>query len=238
MSWYVPGTGSYLVAGPWRNRKEVVEVFESRGDRYRPALWSALLEGAEEPYAAVLIDSSEFRSAGGFYRGVGVGQLEEVIVLRTSSLPGPPLEMTLDVMPMRSRGIGSLLAIDHSAFEWFWRNSREEFEEYLDTPGVSVWIGMGGEEPVGYVSFTDLGGWGHVDRLAVRSDYQGRGYGAQLLSWAIRRLHEGGTRYVQLSTQGSNERSRRLYSRFGFKQTRGGYKLYGVYLSRAATGGV
>lgn len=230
MSWYMPGTNSYLVAGPWRNRSELAEVFESRGERHRPALWSAMVEGGEGRYSAVLIDPSEFRSAAGFYRGAGVGLLEEVMVLRTGSLPGPDVPMDLEITPMRTRGLESLIVIDHSAFPWLWRNSREEFQEYLETPDVSVWIGLSGGEPVGYVGVTVLGGWGHVDRLAVRGDHQGNGYGSQLLSWALRNLQQAGARYVQLSTQGSNEPSQQLYTRFGFRQTHGGYKLYGVYL--------
>lgn len=230
MSWRVPDTNSYLVAGPWRNRRDIVEVFESRGERARPDLWAALLRRAPEPYSAVLVDPTEYRSAAGFYRRAGVGPLEEVIVLRTSSLPGQSVPVTLELATVRGKGLESLLRVDHGAFPWFWRNSREEFEQYLDTPGVRVCIGVEGEEPVGYVGVTELGGWAHVDRLAVHRDAQGRGYGAQMLSWALRWASETGARYVQLSTQGTNARSQRLYQRFGFKPTRGGYRLFGAYL--------
>lgn len=235
MSWYVPGTHSYVIAGPWRNRRDIVEIFESRGESQRPALWAALLEGSDEPYSVALVDPSEYRSAPAFYKGVGVRPIEDVLVLRTSSLPGPPVEITLEMHPMRSKGVGHLLAIDHSAFPWLWRNSREEFEEYLDTPGVGLWLGMLGDQSVGYVGFTELGGWGHIDRLAVSADRQGNGYGGQLLSWALGRLQAAGARYVQLSTQGSNEQSQGLYTRFGFRPTRGGFKLYGLYLSHEET---
>lgn len=237
LAWHVPGTSSYLVAGPWRNRPDIVEIFETRGERHRPALWRALLSLPHSPYGAVLVDATEFRVASRFYDEVGVGTLEEVLVLRSSTLPGPPVEFTLEMAPMRSRGVRELLELDWKAFPWFWRNSREEFEEYLDTPGVSLWLALRDGKTVGYVGTTELGGWGHIDRLAVAPESQGKGYGTQLLSWAMRQLHHAGARYVQLSTQESNDRSQDLYRRFGFRQTRGAYKLYGTYLGGYARDG-
>lgn len=227
-SWYVPGTNSYLVAGPWRRRDDIIEVLESHGDRLRPALWEALLrDGA---FGAVLVDPSEFRSAPDFYQARGVRPLEEVLVLRTSTLPGPPTRADMEVVPVRKRVLRDVAALDASAFPWLWRNSRAEFEDYLATPGVQIWAAYREGRMVGYVGFTDLGGWGHVDRVAVEESMRGRGYGASLLGFALRTLHGLGARYVQLSTQTSNERSLRLYRRFGFKPARGGYRLQGLYL--------
>ncbi|MDQ3855505.1 MAG: GNAT family N-acetyltransferase [Chloroflexota bacterium] len=229
LSWYVPGTSSYLIAGPWRNREDIVEIYETRGERHRAELWQAV-NSQPATHSAVVIDPSEHRSAVHFYRHVGVRVLEDVLVLRTAALPGLEVRQTLEMVPMRSRGLSTLLDIDHSAFPWLWRNSRQEFQEYLETPGVGLWVGVLPDQAVGYVGFTTLGGWGHVDRLAVVPQLQGLGYGAELLSWAMRRLYELGAKYVQLSTQGSNERSQPLYTRFGFRPTRGSYKLYGMYL--------
>ncbi|MEJ7653640.1 MAG: GNAT family N-acetyltransferase [Chloroflexia bacterium] len=230
LSWVLPGTSSYLVSGPWRNRLDVIEVYESRGDKHKLKLWRALLDDPHRTFSAVLIDSAEYRTSMGFYRRESVDVLEEVHSLRTSALPGPTVPLTLTIEPMRTRGLSTLLEIDHSAFDWLWRNSREEFQEYLETPGVTVWIASYENKPVGYVGYTMLGGWGHIDRLAVRPEEQGRGHGAQLLSWALHRLYSDGSRYAQLTTQGSNHQSYPLYQGFGFRQTRGGYKLYGLYV--------
>ncbi len=237
MSWHIPGAQSYLVAGPWRNRADIAEVLETRGERHRLVLWRCLLEDRADEYGAVLVDAAEYRSATGFYRDVGVEMLEEVLVLRTSALPGPPVEQTVEMQPMRNRGIDELMRVDRDAFPWLWWNSREEFEEYLDTPGVTMWVAMRNEEMLGYVGITQLREWGHIDRLAVRPQFQGNGYGTQLLAWALQRLADSGARYAQLSTQESNERSQGLYQRFGFRPTRGSYKLYGLVLNDEATSG-
>ena len=207
-----------------------MEILESRGERYRPALWDGLVGVIRERPAAVLIDPAELRSASAFYNHTGVRALDEVVVLRTASLPGPEQDMTVALEPFRRRSLDDLLSVDHSTFTWLWRNSREEFEEYLDTPGVSVRIAVVDSRSVGYVGVTEFDGWGHIDRLAVRQEDQGRGYGAQLLYAGLDLLSERGARYVQVSTQTSNLRSQNLYRRFGFRQTRGGYKLYGLVL--------
>jgi len=230
MSWYVPGTNAYLIAGPWRNRDDIVEILESRGDRYRPALWTSLMESIINTAGAIIVDPTEYKSAAHFYHTVKVSCLETVLVLRNTHIPGPELSVELEIQSVLKRGIAELIAIDWDSFPWLWRNSRREFEEYLDSPGVHAWVAYKSEEPIGYVSLTLYDDWGHIDRLAVRPNFQGRGYGAQLLSWALRQLHVMGAKYAQLSTQETNERSFKLYSSFGFKLCRGGYKIYGKYL--------
>jgi ribosomal protein S18 acetylase RimI-like enzyme len=228
-SWYVPGTNSYLVAGPWRRRDDIVEVLETHGDSHRAALWDALLGGGA--FGAVLVDPSEFRTAPDFYHARGVRPLEDVLVLRTSALPGPAMRADIEMSRARKRALRDVMALDAAAFPWLWRNSRAEFEDYLATPGVQIWTAYREGRTVGYIGFTDLGGWGHVDRIAVEERERGQGYGASLLGRALYILHDLGARYVQLSTQSSNEQSLRLYRRFGFKPARGGYRLQGRYLT-------
>ncbi len=211
-------------------------MLECRGEWQRPRLWHALLESCRRTVGAVVVDPTEYRAAGEFYRLAGVSTLDEVLILRTSTLPGPSVVADgLEVAPVPRSGLQSVLAVDHSAFPWLWRNSITELRQYHSAPGVGLWAGLVGDQLVGYIGVTDFTGWGHVDRVAVRSESQGHGYGAHLLSWAMHRLHEGGARYVQLSTQGTNEVSKRLYQRFGFRQTRGAYKIYGLSLQSAGT---
>ncbi len=233
MAWHVPGTNDHLIAYPWRRRSDIAEVVETRGESRRPLLWEAFLGARSGGKVAVLIEPAEYHRAYGFYRSAGVTLLEEVIVLRSRSLPGPPVPITLDVRRATVSDVDDLLTVDHAAFPWLWRNSREEFEEYVSSPDVRVWLGCEGPVPVAYAGATDMGGWGHVDRLAVRAGWQGRGYGAQLLACAMRWLGERGIRHAQLSTQRDNARSQGLYRRFGFEQTRGTMRLHGLVLRGA-----
>ncbi len=60
----------------------------------------------------------------------------------------------------------------------------------------------------------------HLTRLAVHPDYQGQGIGAQLLYQAITDALAAGANLMTLNTQENNRRSRALYERFGFVDTR------------------
>jgi ribosomal protein S18 acetylase RimI-like enzyme len=60
----------------------------------------------------------------------------------------------------------------------------------------------------------------HLTRLAVHPDYQGRGIGAQLLYQAITDALARGANIITLNTQEHNYRSRALYERFGFVDTK------------------
>lgn len=230
LAWHVPGTGDYMVALPWRQRDDIAEIIQTRGREHLQALWTAFIQRRAGRTKAILVDPSEYKAAERFYHQAGVTQLEEILVLRTSHLPGPETSGGLDISPAGAGQIDELLSVDHNAFPWLWQNSRREFEDYLGKEDVRCWIGYVGDRPAGYISITDFGGWGHIDRLAVRADAQRRGMGTELLSLAMHSLHGAGARYVQLSTQGANARSQRLYSRFGFRITRDTFKLYGAYL--------
>jgi ribosomal protein S18 acetylase RimI-like enzyme len=59
--------------------------------------------------------------------------------------------------------------------------------------------------------------------LAILPAAQGQGVGAQLLSDMVMRFTRRGFRSFTVNTQETNERSQRLYQRFGF--VRNGYDL-------------
>ena len=135
------------------------------------------------------------------------------------------------VAPADDEAMADLLRIDHAAFPWLWRNSVEEFAAYVRTPGVRLALGRDGARAVAYIGATSYAGWGHLDRIAVAPEAQGRGFGREALAAAIDLLTADGARRVALSTQRANERSQRLYERFGFRRSPShDYRLYGAPL--------
>ena len=128
-----------------------------------------------------------------------------------------------------------LLALDNAAFPWLWRNSLDEFWEYLDTPGVQVLAIHDRDQIVAYIGVTEFEGWGHIDRVAVQPDRQGEGFGQIAVTLGLDALREGGARRVGLSTQRSNVRSQRLYERLGFQRTPElDYHIYGALAGASA----
>ncbi len=233
-SW-IPEGDELLVIAPWRNRMEIASVAQISAVRRL----DQLLDGSREASfrlgasAFVMPEWNETRNPR-FYERNGFVLFEDVISFEVDSRiarpgdlhQGKPVQLTSVDSPLLDR----IIAIDHAAFPWLWRNSRLEFEHYLLTPGVEVWaLQDGSGEPVSYVGITSYSGWGHLDRVAVDPTHQGTGHGERAVRFAVARLQRLGARRVGLSTQQSNLRSQRLYRRIGFQQTwQNDYRIYGT----------
>lgn len=236
--WEIEGR-EFAVVAPWRHRDDISALH--RWSAVRAA--SSLLQGAAERCRAagddllLVMELDDVRSAA-FYQRAGLEFLQAVI---TYELTVPALvDAPVDVLFRRvddgnSAHRDQLLALDHAAFPWLWRNSAEEFATYLKTQGVTVYIGYEGQDPVSYLGLTAFRGWGHLDRIAVDPRVQGRGIGWASLNFAISTLAASGARRFALSTQDDNDRSQRMYERFGFRRSDAhDYRLYGAVLTSRA----
>lgn len=233
-SW-IPDADEFIVVAPWRHREEISSVASVSAVRRVDDLISASRAASFElgADAFVIPEWSETRNPR-FYARNGLDLWEDVISFEidaSASRPGDlergnPLRLVSASSPL----LDEIMAIDHAAFPWLWRNVRLEFEEYLVTPGVEVWAFRDATGvPVGYVGITSYSGWGHLDRVAVAPARQGEGHGLGAVRFAIARLQRLGARRVGLSTQRSNARSQRLYLGIGFQQTwQNDYRIYGT----------
>lgn len=239
---WAPETLEFIVMSPWRHRAEIAQVLKISAVRHRDALLSAAIEQCRAAEAAMVlyIEMDEIR-APDWYDRVGLEPIEEVITYELRRLDAVGQQSTSlsfhAVDPSDQATISDLVRLDHTAFPWLWWNSAAEFEAYRKTAGVQIFLALAGRRPIGYIGVTLYPGWGHIDRIAVEPESQGRGYGRQLLAFAVDRLAQQGARRVALSTQRENHRSRRLYERAGFQRAPGfDYQLYGVVLRPPAPG--
>ncbi|MDQ2652628.1 MAG: GNAT family N-acetyltransferase [Chloroflexota bacterium] len=231
---WVPGTLEHLLIGSWRNRREISSIEELSAVRHLPALVEQAivqchLQG-DELLLALELESHRGRSR---FERAGLQQLEEVITYEIETLRVPLMQehhlAVQDACREDNALLLHLLALDNVAFPWLWRNSLEEFWEYLDSPGVHVLAVSDRDEIVAYIGITEFEGWGHIDRVAVQPERQGKGYGQAAVMLGLDALRRGGARRVGLSTQRSNVRSQRLYERLGFQRTPElDYHLYGA----------
>jgi ribosomal protein S18 acetylase RimI-like enzyme len=235
-----PATDEYAVAMPWRNRLDVIQITEVAAIRHPEAMIRGVAEAARAHGAvmAVLVEIDEKRPAS-FYERVRFEHLERVVTFHIDRRHAPNIERPSSMRFVRAnpsdpRVLQSLMAIDHQAFPWLWRNSELEFQTYGLTPGVDIYLGLEDDRPVSYIGFTTFPGWGHVDRIAVLPDLQGSGYGLHTLAFAVDAMGNRGVRRIGLSTQSTNEQSQRLYRRYGFERsTDNDYDLWGDATRRA-----
>jgi ribosomal protein S18 acetylase RimI-like enzyme len=232
---WVPSTLEYVLIGPWRNRPEIASIEDLVAVRHLEELLRAAVERCavfgDELILTVELDS---RRSPARYERAGLEILEEVITyeLGTAREPwsGSDHIRLVRVQSNHEAAIDLVTSIDQESFPWLWRNNWAEFDVYLQTPGVEVWLVEADGGPVAYFGVTLFPDWGHLDRIAVVPKRQGRGFGLETLGLAVDTMRERGARRIGLSTQGTNWRSQRLYERFGFQRTpEHDYRLYGAW---------
>jgi GNAT superfamily N-acetyltransferase len=87
-------------------------------------------------------------------------------------------------------------------------------------------------EVVGTMQITFLPGlannglWrGQIENVHVRADRRGRGYGGEMVQWAIARCREQGCGIAQLTSNKLRTDAHRFYERLGFTKSHEGFKL-------------
>lgn len=236
LSKWHPESGEFVLVTPWRHRREIPSVAVMSAFRYEDALLSASIATAEAQGAAafVLLESFEMRNPA-FYSRNGMTHLETVLTYEHRSperlLQGnPPTSQTFEPwFGAEDQALEDLLQLDHAAFPWLWRNSREEFRAYVRMPFVEIWVGRIDGRITSYVGLTHFRRWSHLDRIAIMPDVQGQGLGREALRFAIQRMMDAGAERVGLSTQRKNHRSRHMYENVGFEETPElNYDVYGI----------
>jgi ribosomal protein S18 acetylase RimI-like enzyme len=227
-SFWIPHTGEFIITSQWRHRQELDTVHTFGAFGHEDALLRAAMARAREQGRAgfVVVDINESRKPS-FYIRHGLHRFEEIVTFenrRPTQLATGPIEggLVFRQVDGTDRGLlESVIALDNATFPWFWWNSSEEFDAYIGYPGVEIWAGIRDHEVVTYAGTTQYRRWSHLDRIATHPDLQGNGLGRAALTHAVRESVRHGARRMALSTQGNNDRSRRLYQRTGFERTPG-----------------
>lgn len=121
----------------------------------------------------------------------------------------------LTTRPALASDLPRVVDIDSRVFDTIWQISLEAMKDTMEKAALFD-VALVGGEIVGYQWSEFFGGQGHVSRLAVLEEYQGRGIGRSLLADAMVGLCRQGAERITLNTEELNTRSRGLYERAGF----------------------
>lgn len=121
------------------------------------------------------------------------------------------------VEPIHYEEIEAIAAIDQRIFAPVWHKPRAEMEYILGRANYFV-VAKREKRIVGYCWSEQDGTHGHLTRLGVAEDWQGKGVGTRLLTEALVEMMRAGVTWVTLNTQASNWRARRLYEHYGFRR--------------------
>ena len=243
LAWMREDGSEYIAGGRWRHRSDIGEIRELSAGSTSAAeelLERLLTAYREDGYDLVLLGFGEQDRARSFYTRRGFVALEDVTYFswRAQPIPASPPGLTAltTLRPFEPDDLDAVIAVDHAAFPWIWWNSYSEMRWYARMPDVEIWVlADAAGTIIGYSGSTGYGDKGHLDRLAIHPDVQGRGYGGILLGNALKRLVAQGALEVSLSTQQDNRRSQRLYSRYGFRHTGIRFHLYGRWVGEPPT---
>jgi ribosomal protein S18 acetylase RimI-like enzyme len=162
-----------------------------------------------------LLEASEFKHT------------DNVIVLmwdHTTSIP-QPASKTISIRPMMPEDLDIINEIDHDAFGMVWKNSLESLElAYHQSSFASV--AENEDEIVGYQYSTSSSMGGHLARLAVKPNMQGKGIGYLLVHQVLSHFTKQGVRHVTVNTQHNNVASLALSSKAVFIITGESYRVY------------
>jgi GNAT superfamily N-acetyltransferase len=237
LSHWIPKSGEYVIAGPWRHREEVSSVLELSGRENAASLLRRFAQASQQSGKRVaLMSEHQERRDPRLYKRARFDLIEHIMIYELPRIPEidtREFRLSFREMPVLAESnMDALLELDHESFPWLWWNSRDEFLSYGRAHGVKIYGGFDASgQLISYIGVTRFRAWGHLDRIAVRPDLQGRGIGLESLEFAIHVLAAAGARRIGLSTQARNERSRLLYERYGFRRSpQQDYYLYGRWL--------
>ncbi len=241
----------YVIISNWKARSEIAEIIEVGSSltfppysrfHYDGPSWAQrriqLLKNIQTVLQTqgrdlVIASDQEARDHLLAYRDAGFHELDHIFVYRRSHLhmPLPSYDNRLEIRALTSTTISDLLQIEHESFPWLWWFAEEEWEFIQLLADVETFLAYVDSNLIGYESHTIHSQHGHLDRLAIRPQFQNQGWGRQLLRFALYRMHQLGVTTIGLSTQADNIRAQHLYEQHQFVRQNIDARIYGCVLS-------
>jgi [ribosomal protein S18]-alanine N-acetyltransferase len=135
---------------------------------------------------------------------------------RRVGLPLPPRNgEVVDIVEMRRRDIGSVVAIEREIFAEPWSQGLY-LSELAQRATRNYYVASAAGCVVGYAGGILVAGEAHVTTIGVAPSWQKRKIGARLLYRFVTGAREWGAESITLEVRMSNNHAQRLYEWFGF----------------------
>lgn len=125
---------------------------------------------------------------------------------------------SINIRTMKLEDLREIHKIDSAAFTQIWRYTLDTLEQALNLALFATVVQIQ-NRLVGYQISTISPIGGHLARLAVHPEYQGKGIGHSILQDLLHRFYRRGTRTITVNTQDDNAPSISLYKKAGFRPT-------------------
>jgi [ribosomal protein S18]-alanine N-acetyltransferase len=151
-------------------------------------------------------------------RALSFEQEEWVVTLRRqgNDLPEPVIT-PVEIHPLELDNLEPAILVDHTAFAPPWQLDTNDLYQAVRLSDSATIAALNGEV-IGYQVSTRYRETGHLARLAVMPQQQGKGVGGALLRHMIESFLRKRVFTVTVNTQLSNVQSQRLYEYYSFRR--------------------
>lgn len=221
-----------LRVGPWRGDTDTAYLNPVAGAPLPSAdfVRRCLRTLAGQGYSRVVTGALSPAEQGSF-RASGFVVTEHLHLLAHDLRQLPAAEPPAGLLRRAARRDRDLvLALDHLAFDPFWRLDDAGLDEAIAaTPHTRFRVAIAADgEGVGAYAITGRAGRrGYLQRLAVHPDEQRHGLGTILVSDALRWLRRWRADRAMVNTQLANDGALALYERLGFRREPSGLSVLG-----------
>ncbi len=141
-----------------------------------------------------------------------------LLELKKENFRSFPVPGDVRIRTMTTEDLPTVADLDIDAFGPFWHNSLDALIR-AHAQAVQATVAEDDSGVIGYQLSTGNLFGSHLARLGVRSEAQGRGVGAALVSDLIQRLNSPHVARLSVNTQADNAASLALYKKIGFTRT-------------------
>lgn len=116
------------------------------------------------------------------------------------------------------QGMQKLFGVIHG-HDWQWRKARHLDEDAARNPS-GIFVAEIDGRVVGFIStwLDREGGIGHIPNLSLEPDCRGKGFGRQLIEFALQRFRDAGLTHAKIETLEQNAIGNHLYTSLGFRE--------------------
>ena len=124
--------------------------------------------------------------------------------------------MEINIVNVQENYIDDIFAIESKEIIVPW--SKEALSSLIRQQNIIFRVMLLDDEVIGYYSFQKVFDEGYINNIAIKREYQSKGYGTKLFEDLIERAHKFEVNALTLEVEVDNDRAIKLYKKFGFQE--------------------
>ena len=103
--------------------------------------------------------------------------------------------------------------------DWQWRKARH-LDDDVARDAAGIFVAEENGQVVGCITtwLDRAAGIGHIPNIAIDAGFRGRGFGRQLIEYALRHFKDHGLTHAKIETLEQNSTGQHLYTSLGFRE--------------------